>query len=298
MAIRSVGNFLREQRLAQGLTLEAVSASTRISVKCLDAIETDYLLNISSAFLYKSFARQFAATLHVEYSQIEESVNVTAEFFPKPLMPGQESHGPKVPALRGSRSIKVRWAVPVLSLAAVLVGCSGLYALWQRTQTTTSAITAPDQQASEPKPATVARASSVQSAEGTPVPSARAEIPEQAAEKASEAAVPVAAATLTGLELKISAVEKTWVSVDADGKRIYSGLLEAADTKVLEGHETARIRTGNAGGIEVVFNGKDIGTLGERGQVMTVVFTRSNYEVVEPHLSAQVRFTPVSNVTE
>jgi hypothetical protein len=80
--------------------------------------------------------------------------------------------------------------------------------------------------------------------------------------------------------VQLSAIERTWLSIVADGKETFSGVLDASQTKVLEGHESARIRTGNAGGLNVTFNGKDIGTLGPRGTVRTVVFTKNNYEVL------------------
>ena len=82
--------------------------------------------------------------------------------------------------------------------------------------------------------------------------------------------------------VELSVVERTWLSIVSDGKEIFNGILEPAETKVLEGHELARIRTGNAGAVSLVFNGKPIGTLGARGQVRTVIFTKDNYEVLEP----------------
>ena len=77
-------------------------------------------------------------------------------------------------------------------------------------------------------------------------------------------------------------MEKTWLSVSADGKEIYSGILQTAESKELEGQRTARVRAGNAGGIQVVFNGKTIGPLGPKGQVRTAVFTRDRYTILEP----------------
>ena len=62
--MESVGEQLREQRFRKGLTLEDIHASTRISLKNLRSIENDDLSQISSAFFYKSFVRQFAE--HVE----------------------------------------------------------------------------------------------------------------------------------------------------------------------------------------------------------------------------------------
>jgi hypothetical protein len=56
--MQSVGQVLREERLRQSLTLEEVSASTRISLKNLDAIEKDDFNQIGAPFFYKSFVRQ------------------------------------------------------------------------------------------------------------------------------------------------------------------------------------------------------------------------------------------------
>ncbi len=104
-------------------------------------------------------------------------------------------------------------------------------------------------------------------------------------------AIPTVAESAFRIEL--SAIEPTWLSIVADGKRTFSGILGRTQTKVLEGHDIARIHTGNAGGVSVVFNGKAIGTLGLRGQVLTAVFTKDRYEILEPseHM-ALLRFSP------
>ena len=85
-----------------------------------------------------------------------------------------------------------------------------------------------------------------------------------------------------GFRIEVSAIERTWLSIVSDGRRVYSGILQADESRTLEGHESARIKTGNAGGVDVIFNGKEIGTLGPRGGVRTVVFTKDDYQIVEP----------------
>ncbi len=85
-----------------------------------------------------------------------------------------------------------------------------------------------------------------------------------------------------GYRVDLSALEPTWLSVTADGRQAFSGTLEPEQKKSFEGHERGRIRTGNAGGITLVFNGKPIGVVGPRGQVRDVVFTRDNYRIVQP----------------
>jgi len=48
------------------------------------------------------------------------------------------------------------------------------------------------------------------------------------------------------------------------------------------------MKIGNAGGLEIQWNGKSIGPVGPRGQVRTVRFTRQDFQVLSPQdLDAQ-----------
>jgi cytoskeleton protein RodZ len=82
--------------------------------------------------------------------------------------------------------------------------------------------------------------------------------------------------------LNISATEKTWLSVTSAGKQIFSGILEASQSKTLTGLDAAKLRVGNAGGLEVKWNGKPIGPIGPRGQVRVVVLTPDNFQILAP----------------
>ena len=80
--------------------------------------------------------------------------------------------------------------------------------------------------------------------------------------------------------LNLSATEKTWISITSDGKEIFSGVLQPSQTKTLTGSDVAKLRIGNAGGLEIQWNGKTIGPVGPRGQVRVVVFTPENFQVL------------------
>jgi hypothetical protein len=97
--------------------------------------------------------------------------------------------------------------------------------------------------------------------------------------------------TTAPIHIELSAVERAWLSISADGKTTYTGVLDPAQTKVLEGKDSARIRTANAGGVNIVFNGRSLGPLGRRGQARTFVFTKKGYEVVRGASNA-TRATP------
>ncbi len=325
----SVGQQIREQRLRLGLKLEEISARSRISLKTLQAIETDDLQSLSSPFLYKSFARQFAEHLKLDYKQLAPAVESAALSMPQPRMPGEgeigKTHVAPLP-IKG-RSKSFRWLYSVGSLGVMLVACSSVYGVWQNSKATWMADVSDFIHSANSS----APAKSPAATPGTVVPSpspATATVPVQhpahrtpahstgtpnqldahrndtndtlaAADPDSALLakqVSPAEQDSADFRVELSALEPTWLSIVEDGKQIFSGVLEAAQTKFLEGHDTARIRTGNAGGLNCVFNGKPIGTLGPRGQVRTVVFTKSNYEVLDA--AAHIAFTQFPSVME
>jgi hypothetical protein len=82
------------------------------------------------------------------------------------------------------------------------------------------------------------------------------------------------------VELGLTATEETWLSIDSDGTPVFSGLLEANQTKTIEGKKNARMRVGNAAGLEVQLNGAPLGPLGAHGQVRELVFTSDKVQFV------------------
>ena len=71
-------------------------------------------------------------------------------------------------------------------------------------------------------------------------------------------------------------------SVSSDGKQVFAGILAPNQSKIVEGKEYAKMRVGNAAGLEVRLNGKLLGPLGHRGQVLVVVFTPDNFQILSP----------------
>jgi hypothetical protein len=254
--MQSVGKRLSQARVAQGQTLEAISAGTRITLKNLAAIESDDLAKISSPFIYRSFVRQYAEALKLDYTAMAADVRTASHSIPEPLVPGQAD---LVPVRTGTVipphvRRDFRWMYPVAALILVVVACSSLYGLY--------------------------RHDPVERQRMAPVVLAAAQRPPQVMPPAPAAPAP---RVDSPIHLELSATEPTWLSLTSDGKSAYNGILEAATTKVLDSHDRARIRMGNAGGVNVLFNGKLLGALGKRGQVRTIEFTAAGYqEIVVP----------------
>lgn len=279
--MESVGQKLRAARLRLGLTLDQVSASTRITLRSLSALEADAVEQISSRFLYKSFVRQFAEAVGLDTEELRAELDAAVARIPESLVPGQDGAPvpPRVPGLRASRVRFSRWVSSLTLLIAMLAVCSTLYAVWKNSR------------------GAVLQASIASFHWGVhrDTPAAPPKAPARPAVNAASVPAKASQPGPAPVRVEVCALERTWLSAFADGKEVYTGTLQASESKVLESQQTERIRTGNAGGVEIVFNGKKLGALGSRGQVETVEFEKNGYHIVQPseHLAfAALRLTP------
>lgn len=262
----TIGEKLRGARTALGLTLEEVSASTRINPKNLRALEADDRAAFSAAFFYKSFVTQYANFLYLSDPEIPAQLErILAAQVPLPL-PGQayqaglaKKIAPMPSAHRGASLDLRKLAGSFASFVFVLAACSGIYAFWRDSNRAPHPAPPPLRiLASHPAPA--APAAKATPALAAPVPA------------------PAAPPQTSGLSLNLAAKEATWLSVSSDGKRVFRGVLQPNQSKALAAEAHARLIVGNAGGLNVEWNGRDLGPLGRRGQVRVVTFTAEGYK--------------------
>jgi cytoskeleton protein RodZ len=74
--------------------------------------------------------------------------------------------------------------------------------------------------------------------------------------------------TPTPLTLLLKASERSWIRVLIDGKESKDALLKAGDVIALKASERFLLTIGNAGGMTASLNGKDMGVLGQRREVI------------------------------
>jgi len=289
----SVGRVLRSARERQGRAVAEIADELCLTQQYLRAIEEDDVKNLPGTFFYKNFAKQYAALVGVKEAEIRAGIEALAAAVEEPVVPGTQAQPPLRPldpivADSNRYFASSRLGLSVAGLAVVLMACSGFYAWWMRPKEIAAA---------KPQPVPAAFQNVVQNAVQNvtenvvpPVsPSAPAAVP-VAAQNTPPTQTPTvevtAAETQTTIDginhvvLNLAATEKTWLSITSEGKRIFSGFLEPSQTKILTGLDAARMTVGNAGGINVLLNGKPIGPIGKSGQVRVVLFTPDNFEVL------------------
>lgn len=265
----SIGETLRRERLRQGLDLQRLSETTKIGSRMLQAMEADDFSKLPGGVFTRSFIRQYATALGIEPGVLEpelKALNVAgdegtrfdsrkAEAQPERTFSSFADRGPESNSLLASAI----WVV-----LALLV-CGGVYYVMNRT---------PGE----------APAASVPAAAPAPVPVERA--PEKPVEtKLTEPAptpptAPSAAIGNGPVQVVVNALEPAWISVTADGKSAYVGVLQTNEKKEINASEKVKVVAGNAGGIEISLNGRAIESIGPKGQVRVVELTPAGVHVI------------------
>jgi hypothetical protein len=171
-------------------------------------------------------------------------------------------------------------------VVAVMLVCSAVYAWWQRSRRP-APVTPPvaaAQKAAAPaaKPAEPAPAPVLPAVANNPETAPKADVntsapPPEAVPAAVERDNPAAT-----LRVSLTADDDAWVQVWADGKSVISALLKPNVVKTAAAVETLRIRTGNAGSLQVTVNGTPAGSLGPKGQIRVVEVTRDGVHILPP----------------
>src|SRR5437016_3054987 len=132
----SVGQRLREARLAQGLDLSTLVVRTRISERYLKAIESDDRSILPSGFFYKSFVDQYARALSVDTKEIDGEIDLMLSADAPLPLPGQNGMATRriPPIVTNRRSLRRRTYASIAATVVVIAGCSGFYEWWHRIQ--------------------------------------------------------------------------------------------------------------------------------------------------------------------
>lgn len=240
----SVGELLREARSAAAMTLEQVSAGTRIRVPVLRDLEDDRLGPPASAVYARGHIRAIASVVGADPAPIVRvfderigaaapSLPVVADPVPAPRRP---TGGLSVPVSAPPDRTQPRWLVASLAGATVLV------ALLVIDLTSNDSDRGPEQ------------ALTVSGTVSTPTP---------APAPPSAAPVPVAA-------LDLQATGRSWLSVRNRGDvELFGGVVEAGWSRRFEDPVALTVRVGNAAAVSASCAGAPVPP-GEQGVPVTL----------------------------
>jgi transcriptional regulator with XRE-family HTH domain len=236
----ALGDEFRAAREARGLSLEDVHERIHLRTAYLAAIEAEDWSSIGEPVYVRGFIRTYARFLGLDGER------AVAQF--TAVVPS-EAPTARVAASQAADDTQRKGSSPMLlilgAIAVLLVAYVG-YRYYQGRSIDVASVTSP--RSDEHETATP---------DATPPPPAR------------PTPKPSAAPLHNQLVLSVSA--PSWVEIDVDGKAPVIGILPAGTKKVFSG-KRVYVRAGNAGGVHIAVNGKDVGKLGGSGDVVERTF--------------------------
>lgn len=294
--MKSLGEYLRAERQARGISLEQIFADTRISMEMLRAIENGNVEQLPAPILIKGFLKAYAEKIGldpeeviVEYQNLIEEVGDHQE--------GIEKFHQRLQPQSSNKKLLV--------LVIALTLLTGLIFFWYRSssvrkQSTSSSTgkfvspTAVDQRAVKSvSDSGINQTKSAQSSRRT-----QGELMTGSESDSSELGGQAGPAASTGAEvskigegsgypsgeslqeegifppgqspylLRAEAAETTWIRISTDETGEHEYLLQPGEQLTWRASSNYKLLIGNAGGIQLYLNDEPLKRLGETGQVV------------------------------
>jgi cytoskeleton protein RodZ len=289
----SFGEKLKKEREKRKITLEQISVSTKIGTRLLQALEEDKFNQLPGGIFNKGFVRAYSRFVGLDEDQTVADYLQASGDAP-PVSTEIASHedatrenAENVGQLQASSdgpSRKIPWG-PLAATLFVIAIALYLWSHYRHEHTGQSASPAPAtptsssaMQSSNETPGSVTgKVTGQDSHAGSPVvgspisssPNAGSAV---AAKTPQNVSTSMRAPVAGEFTVDIQAREESWISLTVDGKTISSELLEAGNERSANGRNEIIVKIGNAGGVDLKFNGKKLDAVGEFGEVKTVTF--------------------------
>jgi len=303
------GAALRAARTGRGLTLADASARTRIRASYLAALEEERLDALPPHPFIRGFLRTYAVELGLDPEPLLQRL---AAIMPEP-QPGPIEESPRldrtiVPGRPLTVAQRIRRSAGIVGLIAgialLLYFAKQLHEFSQPVPASPQASPAsPPAVAPAPQPAASAqqapatpqaaappqtpgrpRPTAAQSAaaQTSPTPAVSPSPPTLASPGASASpggptgpsagvTTPVAGAAIT---VDVEATGRSWLLVVADDTVVYEAFVNAGERRRWQAKGSMMVRVGNAGAVNLTVNGRNVGPLGGRGEVVSRTFRK------------------------
>ena len=119
---------------------------------------------------------------------------------------------------------------------------------------------------------------------------------QESADPDVEEGEPTSTPQLTGnekIQIQLITIQRSWVRVTVDNILAFEGRLLPGSVKLFGGELSIEILTGNAAGVKVIYNQRDLGVMGLYGEVINRVYTAEGIATPTP----LVTFTPTPTET-
>lgn len=290
-----IGQQLRKRREMLSLTHDEIERHTRVRAPFLKALEDGMLEDLPSPVQTRGVLANYAGFLDLDVDTI------LLRFADGLQARRRERQGQKPARTRAPMMVNTSlpfWRVLLTTdllfgggMAIMLV----IFAIWG-ISFVVSIQSSARPQATAPSIADVLGS-------GTPIATSLGEvtlIPAQDTPLASTQEVPATVETPTlganiTVQLILAATERTYLRVTVDGKVKFDGRVEPGAAYPFDAEKQIDVLVGNAAALTVKFNGRDLGLMGNFGEVIDRVYTAQG--IATPTGTPPPTSTPTPNIT-
>ncbi|MEO3975481.1 helix-turn-helix domain-containing protein [Streptomyces sp. CAU 1734] len=255
----SIGRVLHQARIGSGLTFDEVSASTRVRVPIIQAIEHDDFTRSGGDVYARGHIRMIAQAVGLDPAPLVARYDSERGGRPAPT--------PAAPLFEAERirpePRRPNWTAAMVAAIVAVVGFVG-FTLFSDGE--------------EPRRTTQVAEGPAGADEGSATPQPSREKPADPKPDPSDSAI--AAVPKDKVTVRLTVIEdKSWISAKAaNGKIFFDGTLNKGDSKTFQDDERVDLILGNAGVIELYVNGKLVENEFQPGQVQRLSYTEGDPE--------------------
>jgi cytoskeleton protein RodZ len=309
----SLGANLKRERELRGISLQEIANETKISLRLLEALESDRYDLLPGGIFRKSFLKSYAEYLGMNEEQVLHEYTLAFESVPLAL----EEKQLQTKSITGP---KLNWTPFIAIILALALFFAGYLYLRPPQEGSTKQGVLPSASSSQPskvgQPGLTSEVKQENSTPGPPaVPASEPSVTATPAGGQSPSTVagvtpplPVVNPQLKVLgelakkpqtpppasespvepvpsgekDLTIAATEPSWISVTSGQSRIFGGILKPNESRRFSLHTPLTLVIGNAGGVRVIVNGQTLAPLGKIGEKREIQISVENYKQFLP----------------
>jgi len=266
----SIGQTLAAARNEAGLSVDDLSAKTRLRATVIRAIEADDFSLCGGDFYARGHVRTLAGLVGIDPAPLLAEYDATIASSDDGLAPSQiyETEASGRAITRTAEKHGPKWGIA--AVGATLVGIIIFAAV--------GLAGGPKKKNTVAAPPVVAATTTPPASVVTPSPSASPNTPEITPTPTAPAPTPTTALANDGVHVVMAiTTSKCWVAVTAsDGQVLYQGVLNPGDTKTFDDPQRISMRLGNAPATDFTVNGVEIGAPQAKSSVTSVSFGPGN----------------------
>jgi cytoskeleton protein RodZ len=298
-----IGTVLRQRRETLQLSLADIERFTHIKRPYLEALEGGNFSQLPSSVQGRGMLNNYVAFLSMDEETVLGLYAAALEAQRQERLPPRK----REPIVTGGIRFNIpepfkKYMNPDLLFGSVIILAIFIFLLWGAVQVFTqqnnkTTPTGPSiSEVLQATPSILITPDLTLTAQATPNPAGTA-VPGAGLPATPAGVTPIATKNSAPLQLNVVALQRAYLKVTLDGVVKFDGRVQPGSVYTYSGQKSIELLTGSAAAVEVYFNQKFMGKLGEVGQVIKLSFNEKGLTTPVATLTPQITATSIPSKT-